>query len=59
MKELNDGVDSWADAICEFDYDLSREDRALLNYKLITDAHFNIKSEANELLKIYNNNIKQ
>ena len=53
MKDLADGIDSWATAIDYFDYSLSREERSCQNQKLITDAHFNIKSEANKLLNIY------
>lgn len=54
MKELTDGAESWAKTIEHFDYNNSRNFRCEQNYKKITDAHFNIKSEANELLKLYN-----
>jgi len=54
MKDLSDGAVSWSEAIDQFDYTTSREERCLKNYKMITAAHFNIQREANELLKIYN-----
>ncbi len=53
MKDLVDGIESWASAIDRFDYSISREERSSQNQELITDAHFNIKSEANKLLNIY------
>ena len=53
MKDLADGKESWADAIDGFDYSISREEHSCQNQKLITEAHFNIKSEANKLLNIY------
>lgn len=54
MKDLSDGEDSWADAIEKFDYSMSREERSEINYKLLTKAHFNIITESNKLLQIYN-----
>lgn len=53
MKDLADGAESWADSISMFDHRFSRAERAQLNYKHITDAHFNIKSECCELIKLY------
>lgn len=53
MKDLVDGIESWATAIDRFDYSMSREERSSQNQKLITEANFNIKSEANKLLNIY------
>lgn len=55
MKNLTDGVESWAAAIDRLDYRMSREERSFINQKLITHAHFNIKNEANKLLNIYLN----
>lgn len=55
MKSLSDGVDSWAYLISTCNFSLSREDRCIRNYKLITDAHFNIRNEAFELRNIYEN----
>lgn len=54
MKDLSDGVKSWAEAINSFDYTMPREVRCVQNYDLITRAHFNIKCEAQELAEIYN-----
>lgn len=54
MKSLSDGAESWAEAVDRFDYTISREKRCHKNSELITAVHFNIQSEANELLKIYN-----
>lgn len=54
IKNLSDGVESWADAITLFGFTKSREERCLKNYKLITDAHYNVKSEANQLKELYN-----
>lgn len=56
MKDLSDSLDSWVEAIDHFDYSMSREDRCKENYKRITDAHFNIRKEANKLLGLYNAN---
>lgn len=53
MKDLSDEVNSWADSIDLFDYGL-REQRCMENQKLLTEGHFNIKREANELAKLYN-----
>jgi len=53
MKDLADGAKSWAEAIDKFNRGISREERCEQNYKLITEAHFNIKSEADKLKKIY------
>ena len=54
MKDLSDGFESWAELIDEFDCSCSaREIRCAQNYELITNAHFNIKYEADLLLKIY------
>ena len=55
LKDLIEGEQNWADTIDQLDYSVSRDERCLKNYKLITDAHFNIKSEANKLLNIYLN----
>lgn len=54
MKNLSDGVDSWVKEIENVDFSISRENRCKQNYKLITDAHFNIKNEAYRLLELYN-----
>lgn len=54
MKDLKDGSESWAKAIEKFNYNTSRTKRSEQNYKLLTNAHFNIEKEANELRKIYN-----
>lgn len=54
MKDLSDGIDSWAAAIEGFDYSIPRVDRCEENYKKITGAHFNIRCEADRLLAIYN-----
>lgn len=54
IKDLSDGDESWAEAISLFDFAKSREDRCLKNYKLITDAHYNIMNEANQLKEFYN-----
>lgn len=54
MKNLEDGIDKWSEAIDEFDYSFPREERTRKNFKLITEAHFNIKHEANNLLMLYN-----
>lgn len=54
MKRLSDGVNSWAETIDSFNYATSRLERCKQNYKLITEAHFNIKYEANKLLELYN-----
>lgn len=53
LKDLSDGIENWAEAIDKFDYTISRRDRCTQNYELITKSHFNIKEEANELMKIY------
>lgn len=53
INNLSDGVLNWVDAIDNIDYVKSRTERCNQNYKLITDAHFNIKKEANNLLNIY------
>lgn len=53
MKDLSDGVDGWAEMLDKFDKSISREERCEENYKLITDDHFNIKREADELLNFY------
>ena len=53
MKDLNDGEDSWAQAIDAFGKSKSRDVRGEENHQLITDAHFNIKREANELVTVY------
>lgn len=53
LKNLIDGEQNWADTIDQLDYTISRDERCLRNYELITDAHFNIKSEANKLLSLY------
>ena len=53
MKDLADGIESWARAIDKIDYTVTREDRCDQNNKRITEAHFNINKEANELLKLY------
>lgn len=53
MKDLSDGVDDWAEVLDLFDGRVSRDDRCKENYKLITDAHFNINREANTLKNIY------
>ena len=55
MKSLSDDVESWADAIGNIDYTISREERCLQNYNLITEARFNIKTVADELRKLYIN----
>ena len=54
MKSLDDGIDSWSDAIDQFNYDMSREERCIRNCELITEARFNIKVVANELVGLYN-----
>ena len=54
IKDLSDGDESWAEAISLFDFKKSREERCLKNYKLITDAHYNIMNEANQLKEFYN-----
>ena len=54
MKNLDDGIESWADAIDHFDYNMSREERCNQNCMLITEARFNIKSVSNELFELYN-----
>lgn len=54
LKDLSDGIESWAEAIEQFDYTLSRENRSKLNYELITDSHYNIIKESYKLLEIYN-----
>ena len=54
IKDLSDGDESWAKAISLFDFAKSREERCLKNYKLITDAHYNIMNEANQLKEFYN-----
>ena len=54
IKDLSDGDESWAEAISLFDFAKSREERCLKNYKLITDAHYNIMNEANQLKEFYN-----
>ena len=54
MKDLADGVESWAFAIEGVEHSESRKVRCEQNYKSITDAHFNIKCEANNLLQLYN-----
>lgn len=53
MKDLSDGIDSWATAIDGFDYSCSRVDRSLKNQDLIVAAHFSIANEANRLVDIY------
>lgn len=53
MKDLSDGAENWANEIDRLNHELSREERCKRNYKLITDAHFNIKNEANKLVKLY------
>lgn len=53
MKDLSDGVESWAQSIDSFDKTISREVRCRQNYILLTDAHFNIKKEAERLRAIY------
>ena len=53
MKDLNDGEDSWAQAIDALGKSKSRDVRGEENHQLITDAHFNIKREANELVTVY------
>ena len=54
MKDLGDGIKNWASTIDTFDYITSREDCCKRNYELITNAHFNIRTEAIELEKLYN-----
>ena len=54
MKDLADGVESWAFAIEGVEHSESRKERCEQNYKSITAAHFNIKCEANNLLQLYN-----
>ena len=54
MKDLSDGVESWAEKIDFFDYTVSRAERSEQNYDLITRAHFNIENEAQRLVEIYN-----
>ena len=54
MKDLDDGIGSWSEAIDYFDYNMSREDRCNQNCKLITEARFNINVVANELVGLYN-----
>jgi glycosyltransferase involved in cell wall biosynthesis len=58
MKSISDSVEDWAETINKFDYTKSRVERCFQNHRLITDAHFNIKSEANELYKLYNNSME-
>lgn len=53
MKDLADGVESWAKEIDSFCYVETREKRSKLNYFSITDAHFNIRNEAAKLAEIY------
>lgn len=53
MKALADGFESWAEELDLYDHSMSREDRCHENYQLITAAGYNIKREANELLKLY------
>lgn len=53
MKDLSDGAESWAQSIDSFDKTISREVRCRQNYILLTDAHFNIKKEAERLRAIY------
>jgi len=53
MKNLADGVESWAEAISSYDCTLSREERCIINEERITNAHFNIDYAANELKRIY------
>lgn len=53
MKDLSDGVESWAEAIDCFDYKTSRKERSDQNFLRITDAHFNIRLEAMKLANIY------
>lgn len=53
MKDLSDGVESWAEAIDRFDYNTSRKERSDQNFIRITDAHFNIRHEAVKLANIY------
>lgn len=53
MKDLNDGIKDWSDEIESINYSLDREDRCRQNFKLISDARFNINSVANELSYIY------
>lgn len=54
MKNLSDKAESWAEAFNFFDHTLPRKDRSVQNYELLTKAHFNIRTEANELRKLYN-----
>lgn len=53
MKDLSEGIDNWCEAVDSFDYSKSRDERWFYNSKLITDAHFNIKYEADILKGIY------
>lgn len=55
MKNLKDGALGWAEEINALSLTRPREERCSQNYKLITDAHFNIKNEAYKLIQIYNN----
>ena len=54
MKDLTDGIESWSEAIDIFDYTTLRKERSDRNYLRITEAHFNIRYEAEKLAKIYN-----
>lgn len=53
LKDLTDGEQNWADTIDQLDYNVSRAERCIQNCRLITDAHYNIKFEANRLKELY------
>lgn len=50
---LAKGTDYWCDYLCNTHYGLSRRSRCEQNYELITKAGYNIKTEANNLLRLY------
>lgn len=54
---LSKGADYWAEYLGNIKYELSRQERCERNFKLITKAGYNIETEAENLMKIYNNDI--
>ena len=52
---LNKGTDYWAEYLSNVNYQLSRQERCERNIELITQAGYNIETEAENLMKIYEN----
>lgn len=52
---LNKGTDYWAEYLGNTNYQLSREERCKRNFEFITEAGYNIETEADNLMRIYRN----